>query len=430
MENELILFETADKEIKLTVPIKNNTVWLNRKQLAELFGRDVKTIGKHINNALKEELDNSVVANFATTASDGKVYQVEHYNLDMIISVGYRVKSNRGVEFRKWANSVLKQYIIQGYAINEKRLEALQRTINIQTKMLACTLEVNSIIYSNQKLLYDALYHAASATLNELSKDAKYLGADIGYICILHTWGSAMNYHPHIHTIVLGGGLDDENKWKETGGNFFLPYGVISKVFRGKYLDELKSLWNDSKLKFHGTAEKYQNSYRFKELLDKCYEKNWVTYCKETFNGAQSVINYLGKYTHRIAISNHRIKSMTDTTVTYAVKDYKNEGCWKEKTISGEEFIRRFMMHVPPKRFVRIRHYGLLSCRNKRKKITLCRNLLGCKKYISTLKNLNAVEMIKVLYHIDVCKCSSCGGNMVSPRKDKYSSSFHAHMRC
>jgi hypothetical protein len=202
------------------------------------------------------------------------------------------------------------------------------------------------------------------------------------------------------------------------------------KVFRGKYLDELKSLWNDSKLKFHGTAEKYQNSYRFKELLDKCYEKNWVTYCKETFNGAQSVINYLGKYTHRIAISNHRIKSMTDTTVTYVVKDYKNEGCWKEKTISGEEFIRRFMMHVPPKRFVRIRHYGLLSCRNKRKKITHCRNLLGCKKYISTLKNLNAVEMIRVLYHIDVCKCSSCGGNMVSPRKDKYSSSFRAHMRC
>lgn len=142
MENELILFETADKEIKLTVPIKNNTVWLNRKQLAELFGRDVKTIGKHINNALKEELDNSVVANFATTASDGKVYQVEHYNLDMIISVGYRVKSRRGVEFRRWANDILKQYILNGCAINEKRLIALEKTVDIQTKMLACTLEV------------------------------------------------------------------------------------------------------------------------------------------------------------------------------------------------------------------------------------------------------------------------------------------------
>ena len=142
MKNELILFETADKEIKLNVSVKDSTVWLNRNQLAELFERDVKTIGKHINNALKEELDNSVVAKFATTALDGKIYQVEHYNLDMIISVGDRVKSNRGVEFRKWANKVLKQYIIQGYAINEKRLEALQRTVSIQTKMLASTLEV------------------------------------------------------------------------------------------------------------------------------------------------------------------------------------------------------------------------------------------------------------------------------------------------
>ena len=109
MENEIVLFETEDHEVKSHVPVENNTVWLNRKQLAELFGRDVKTIGKHINNALKEELDNSVVANFATTASDGKVYQVEHYNLDMIISVGYRVKSRRGVEFRRWANDILKQ---------------------------------------------------------------------------------------------------------------------------------------------------------------------------------------------------------------------------------------------------------------------------------------------------------------------------------
>lgn len=142
MENEIVLFETEDHEIKLNVAVENNTVWLNRKQLAELFGRDVKTIGKHINNALKEELDHSVVANFATTASDGKVYQVEHYNLDMIISVGYRVKSRRGVEFRRWVNDILKQYILNGYAINEKRLIALEKTVDIQTKMLACTLEV------------------------------------------------------------------------------------------------------------------------------------------------------------------------------------------------------------------------------------------------------------------------------------------------
>ena len=166
MKNELILFEKADKEIKLNVSVNDNTVWLNRNQLAELFERDVKTIGKHINNALKEELDNSVVANFATTASDGKTYQVEHYNLDMIISVGYRVKSNRGVEFRKWANKILKQYIIQGYAINEKRLEALQRTVSIQTKMLASTLEVEEIdvlkavnLYTEALMLLDQYDH-------------------------------------------------------------------------------------------------------------------------------------------------------------------------------------------------------------------------------------------------------------------------------
>lgn len=166
MENEIVLFETEDHEVKLHVPVENNTVWLNRKQLAELFGRDVKTIGKHINNALKEELDNSVVANFATTASDGKTYQVEHYNLDMIISVGYRVKSNRGVEFRKWANKILKQYIIQGYAINEKRLETLQRTVSIQTKMLASTLEVEEIdvlkavnLYTEALMLLDQYDH-------------------------------------------------------------------------------------------------------------------------------------------------------------------------------------------------------------------------------------------------------------------------------
>ena len=166
MKNELILFETADKEIKLNVSVNDSTVWLNRNQLAELFERDVKTIGKHINNALKEELDNSVVANFATTASDGKTYWVEHYNLDMIISVGYRVKSNRGVEFRKWANKVLKQYIIQGYAINEKRLEALQRTVSIQTKMLASTLEVEEIdvlkavnLYTEALMLLDQYDH-------------------------------------------------------------------------------------------------------------------------------------------------------------------------------------------------------------------------------------------------------------------------------
>lgn len=144
--NEIVLFETSDGVVKLSVPVVDETVWLNRNQMADLFGRDVKTIGKHIVNALKEELDNSTVAKIATVQTEGNrevEREIEYYNLDMIISVGYRVKSQRGIEFRRWANKILKEYIIQGYAINDKRLRALQKTVEIQTKMLANTMEVD-----------------------------------------------------------------------------------------------------------------------------------------------------------------------------------------------------------------------------------------------------------------------------------------------
>ena len=275
--------------------------------------------------------------------------------------------------------------------------------------------ELNPIIYSNQQLLYDALYHSVSATINELTADNKHLGAKVGYICVLHTWGSEMNYHPHIHVILLGGGLSAKNEWRDIGEEFFLPVKVLSKVFRGKYMNELKSLYKDNKLVFHGSSEKYCNSYNFKELLNTCYEKDWGPHCKKTFNGAQSVINYLGKYTHRIAISNHRIIRMDEYTVTYYVKDYREQGKWKELTISGIEFVRRFLMHVPPKRFVRIRHYGLLCTRSKNKNLTLCRNLLGCKKYISILKDMESPQIIETLYGIKISVCKCCGGHLGKP---------------
>ena len=225
-----------------------------------------------------------------------------------------------------------------------------------------------------------------------------------------------MNFHPHIHTILLGGGLTFKNEWKDNGTEFFLPIWAISKVFRGKYMDELKNLWNTDQLEFHGTAEKYRNHYAFKELIDSCYDTEWIPHCKKTFNGAQSVIDYLGKYTHRIAISNHRIICMDDGNVTFSVKDYRNKGQWKELTLSGVEFIRRFLMHVPPKRFVRIRHYGLLCSRSKRKKLTLCRNLLGCQKYLSKLRDKEMPEVLNLLYGINVCVCKTCGGSLGKPQ--------------
>lgn len=290
--------------------------------------------------------------------------------------------------------------------------------------------DLNPVIYSNQKVLYDALYRAVSATLHEVSADSRYLGAETGFICILHTWGSAMNYHPHIHTILLGGGLTGKNQWKTSERDFFAPVRVMSRLFRGKYMAELKKLWEDGKLEFHGTAEKYRNHYAFKELMDICYKKEWNVHCKETFNGAQSVIKYLGNYTHRIAISNCRIRRMDEKNVTYAVKDYKNAGHWKELTIPGEEFIRRFLMHVPPKRFVRIRHYGILSARNKRNKLTLCRNLSKSREYISRLKNMSASEMLNYLYGIDICKCNSCGGHMAPYPSSGKPAVRVLHLRC
>ena len=273
--------------------------------------------------------------------------------------------------------------------------------------------ELDPVIYSNQDLLYATLFHAASATIEQLSFQEKYLGAKVGYICILHTWGSEMNYHPHLHMILLGGGLTEDRHWRDKGEKFFLPVQVISKVFRGKYMEEIKSLWDQNRLHFYGSAEKYKNHYEFKELINKCYSKEWVPHCKRTFNGAQSVINYLGKYTHRIAVSNHRIIRMDDSSVTFSVKDYRKEGQWKELTLPGVEFIRRFLMHVPPARFVRIRHYGLLCSRTKNRNLTLCRNILGCKRYISVLRGLTSSQIIQRLWGMKVCICKHCGGLLI-----------------
>lgn len=269
--------------------------------------------------------------------------------------------------------------------------------------------ELYSLVYSNQKLLYDVLYHAANQTLSELSADKKYLGARIGYICVLHTWGSKMNYHPHLHTIVLGGGLDEKNHWQDKNGKLFFPVKVMSAVFKKYYLEELKSLWEADKLEYHGLAEHLKNHYEFKELLDVLFAKKWIAYTKEAFNGAHSVINYLGRYTHRIAISNRRIMGIEGDKVIYKAKDYANDGKMAPVSVAGTEFIRMFLMHVLPKGFVRIRHYGLLACRCKKDKMTLCRNLLGCEQYISKLRGKTVAEKIMILYHHDITKCRCCG---------------------
>jgi len=228
----------------------------------------------------------------------------------------------------------------------------------------------------------------------------------------MHTWGSNLSYHPHIHILCTGGGLDAARNWHQKKDGFFLPGKAMAALFKGKFLSGLKALHKTGRLSYEGAAAKYRNPYEYQELLDICYGKNWVTDIRESFTGAETVMNYLGRYTHRIAISNSRILRIDETTVTIKVKDYKSGGQWKELTLDGIEFVRRFFMHVPPKGFVRIRHYGILSNQNKRKLIPICRNLIGCREFLRRFKKDDKVQAIRILYKKDVTVCPCCGGSM------------------
>lgn len=278
--------------------------------------------------------------------------------------------------------------------------------------VFTCPSELNSLIYCNQKELYALFFHSVAETILELSRDPAHMGGTPGFISIMHTWGSNLSYHPHIHVISTSGGLDPDRNWHQKKDGFFLPGKAMARLFKGKFLSGLKGLHEAGKLRYEGEASKYHSPYEYQELLNLCYGKSWVTDIRESFAGAETVMHYLGRYTHRIAISNSRILRMDEDTVTIRVKDYKNDGKWKELTLDGCEFVRRFLMHIPPKNFVRIRHYGLLSNHNKRKLIPICRNLIGCREFLRRFKNNNKMQAIKILYKKDVTVCPYCGGTV------------------
>lgn len=278
--------------------------------------------------------------------------------------------------------------------------------------VFTCPSELNPLIYCNQKELYSLFFHTVAETVLELSANPAHLGGTPGFISVMHTWSSNLSYHPHIHVLCTGGGLDADRNWHQKREGYFLPGKAIAKVFKGKFLSGLKDLHKDGKLCYAGEAEKYRNHYEYQELINLCFQKNWVTDIRESFAGAESVMHYLGRYTHRIAISNGRILRMDEKSVTFRVKDYRNGGVWKELTLDGVEFVRRFLMHVPPRRFVRIRHYGLLSNQKKRRLIPLCRNLIGCREFLRRFRKDDKVRAIRILYKIDVTKCPKCGDTM------------------
>lgn len=269
--------------------------------------------------------------------------------------------------------------------------------------------ELNALFYCNQELLYSLLHQCSAQTLLQLAADKKYLGATPGIIQVLHTWGQELNFHPHIHCIVSGGGLSKEQKLKTCGNGFFLPAKVLGSKFRGKLLDGIDTYHRQGKLKFSGSCLDLRNSYHWEDLKRSLFRKQWCPDIRETFNGFGNAIEYLGRYTHRIAITNTRIQLVTAKAVTFTAKDYKNGSVLKDVTITNKEFIRRLMMHVLPSGFQKIRYYGFLNNRSKKKNLKLIFRLQGHQKFQEQFTGLSMDEVLKQVWGYDVNVCPVCG---------------------
>jgi len=238
--------------------------------------------------------------------------------------------------------------------------------------------ELNPLVIMNQKVMYTILFRSVSETLMELSENPRHLGAYTGFIGILHTWGQNLMDHPHIHCVVPGGGLSpDGSRWVSCRKWFFIPVRVLSSLFKGKFLDYLKDSFASGDLIFPGGISHLKDPKTFEAFRGKFYHKKWVVYCKPPFDGAEGVLKYLGRYTHRIAISNNRILKVQDGNVSFRWRDYSDGDKQKTMTLTVDEFIRRFLLHVLPPRYVRIRHFGLLANRSRKDNIAVCRKLIG-----------------------------------------------------
>jgi len=230
--------------------------------------------------------------------------------------------------------------------------------------------DLRSLFLQNQANAYKLLFKAVKSTLLQLSRNEKYLGAQIGFLCVLHTWGQNLSYHPHIHCIVTGGGLNARQEWLSCRNNFFLPVRVLSSLFRGKLISYLGKAYRNQEI---------QSKADVRPLFSALRKKDWVVYCKQPFKNAKNVVNYLGRYTHRIALSNSRIISADDEAVSFSWRDYRDHNHKKVMRLDALEFIRRFCQHILPYRFMKIRHYGILSNRTKVKAMPVCRKILGSK---------------------------------------------------
>jgi hypothetical protein len=271
----------------------------------------------------------------------------------------------------------------------------------------------NGLALGNKRIVYGVLFDAVAQTLTQVAANPRHLGAKIGFIGILHTWGQNLCLHPHIHCVVPGGGLSpDGSQWIACRSGFFLPVRVLSKVFRGKFIDLLKQARAGGKLLG------VENDGAFTRLLNASVKHDWVVYAKPPFGGPEQVLKYLARYTHRIAISNRRLVSIDDENVTFNWKDYANNNRPSTMTLEGGEFLRRFLLHAVPSGFMRIRHFGLLANRVRAENLAICRRLLSPPPsptdVLPTL--LVALSLAAALPSIkDHACCPACGRGRLIP---------------
>ena len=269
----------------------------------------------------------------------------------------------------------------------------------------------STYLRGESELFYELLFSSSAAATLELAADPKHLGADIGFISILHTWGQNLLLHPHIHCVIPAGGLaPGRTAWITPRSRFFLPVKALARVFRGKFLDGLERLYGQKKICQTGPSTALGKADQFDRLLWRLRRKKWVVYAKAAFGGPAQVLRYLSRYTHRVAISNHRLLAFDGERVTFRWRDYARGGKQREMALAATEFLRRFFLHVLPKGFVRIRHFGFLANRFRTAQLQLCRQLLSCSPPTAVIRAANGVVESTWL-------CPHCGAPMVIMRR-------------
>jgi hypothetical protein len=264
------------------------------------------------------------------------------------------------------------------------------------------------LVLQNKKVLYDLLFRTSAETLLEVARDPRHLGAEIGFFSVLHTWSQQLRIHPHVHCVIPAGGLSpDRTRWFFSRENYFLPKKVLRKIFRGKFVDALKQAFQDGLLRFEGNLKLLAKPKIFAAWLRPLYRQNWVVYLKPPFGGPEYVLQYLGRYTHRVAISNHRLLSFIDGQVTFRWRDSAHHNQQKLRTLSVDKFLRRFLLHILPQGFVRIRNFGFLANRRRTTLLPLCFQLLGATPEPLAEEHASSTEDALGLY-----RCPKCGEPM------------------